>query len=47
MLIFPVYQPYDKSEQPKLLPGRKSIIQIAQRPTQSKTRLKVSTPEIL
>ena len=32
----------EKPEQPKLLPGRKPIIQIAERPIQSKTRLKVS-----
>ena len=37
-LKFPVSQPYDKPEQPKLLPGRKPIIQIEERPTQSKTR---------
>ena len=43
---FPVSQPYDKPEQPKLLLGRKPIVQIAERPflqqpenvTQSKTR---------
>ena len=34
-----------KSEQPKLLPGRKPIMQIADRLTQSQTRLKVSKPE--
>ena len=53
MLKFPVSQPYDKPEQPQLLPGRKPITQIAQRftlqqsqkITQSKTRLKMSTPE--
>ena len=46
MLKFPVSKLYDKSEQPKLLPGRKPIIQIAewsplqqsQNITQSKTR---------
>ena len=32
MLKFPVSQLYDKPERPKLLPGRKSIIQIAERP---------------
>ena len=31
MLNFPVPQSYDKSEQPKLLAGRKPIIQIAER----------------
>ena len=35
----------DKPEQPKLLPGRRPIIQIAERPIQSKTRSKVSIPE--
>ena len=43
----------DKCEQPKLLPGRKPIIQIPERPilqqsqniTQFKTKLKISTPE--
>ena len=38
----------DKLEQPKLLPGRRSIIQIAERPSlqhsQSKTRAKISVP---
>ena len=50
---FPMSQLLDKPEQPKLLPGRRSIIQIAERPplqqsqniNQSKTRLKVSIPE--
>ena len=32
MLRFPISQPYDKCEQPKLLPGRKPVIQIAERP---------------
>ena len=31
MLTFPVSQPYDKPKQPKLLPGRKTIIQIVKR----------------
>ena len=44
-LKFFVCQPYDKPEQPKLLPGGRPIIQIAERPTQSRTRSKVSTPE--
>ena len=55
MLTFPVSQPSDKPKQPKLLPGRKPIIQITERPPlqqsqdiiQSKTRLKISTPESL
>ena len=46
-------QPFDKPEQLQLLPGRKSIIQIAERPilqqpqniTQSKTRPKISVSE--
>ena len=38
-------QLHDKPEQQKLLPGRKLIIQIAERLIQSKTRSKVSTPE--
>ena len=46
MLKFPVSQLYDKPEQPKFLPSRKAIIQIAERPnlqqsqniTQPKTR---------
>ena len=54
-LQFPVPQLHDKPEQPKLLSGRKPIIQIAERPplqqsqniTQSKTRSKFSTPECL
>ena len=45
-LRFPVFKSYGKPEQPKLLPGRKPIIQIAERPIlqhpqnvwQSKTR---------
>ena len=45
MFKFPVSQLYDKPEQPKLLPGIKPIIQIAERPIQSKTRLKFSTSE--
>ena len=36
---------HDKPEQPKLLSGRKPIIQIAERPIQSKTRSKVSISE--
>ena len=31
MLRFPISQPHDKPEQPKLIPGRKPIIQIAER----------------
>ena len=42
---FPVSQLHVEPEQPKLLPGRKPIIQKAERPIQSKTRSKVSTPE--
>ena len=46
MLRSPISQPYHKPEQPKLLPGRKPIIQIAGKPilqhpqnvVQSKTR---------
>ena len=38
-------QPHVKREQPKLFPGRKPIIQRAERVIQSKTRSKVSTPE--
>ena len=42
-------QPFDKPEQPRLLPGRMPIIQIAERPilqqSQSKTRMKTSVPE--
>ena len=34
-----------KPKQPKLLPGRKPIIQIAEMPIHSKTGLKVSVPE--
>ena len=45
MFKFPVSQPLYKPEQLKLLPGRKPIIQIAERPIPSKTRSKVSTPE--
>ena len=53
MLIFPVSQPLEKPEQPQLLPGRRTIIQIAERPilqqpqniTEPKTRLKISIPE--
>ena len=45
MLKLPLFNLYDKPEQPKLLPGRKPIIQIAERSTQSKTILTVSTPE--
>ena len=45
MLKFPVSQPYDKPEPPKLLPGRKLIIQIAERSTQSRIRSNISTPE--
>ena len=45
MLKFAVSQPYDKPEQPKLLPGRVPIIQVAKKPTQSKTSLKVSILE--
>ena len=37
---YPVFQSLDKPEQTKLLP----IIQIAERPKQSKTRLKISIP---
>ena len=47
-----MFKLYDKPEQPKLLPGGKPIIQIAERPPlqqsqdikQSKTRSKFSTP---
>ena len=42
---FPVSQPHAKPEQTKLLPGKWPIIQIAERPTQSKTRSKVSVPK--
>ena len=53
MLKFPFSQPYDKPEQPKLLPERKPMIQIAERPilqhpqtiVQSKTRSKISPQE--
>ena len=45
LLKFPVSQLHVKPEQPKLLPGRRPIIQISERLIQSKTRLKVSTPE--
>ena len=42
-------QPFDKPEQPKLLPGRRPIIQIAERPPlqqfQSKPRVTMSVPE--
>ena len=42
-------QPFDKPEQPKLIPGRRSMIQIAERiplqQFQSKIRAKVSVPE--
>ena len=34
-----------KPEQPKVLPGRKPILQIAERPIQSEIKSKVSTPE--
>ena len=44
-----MFQPFDKSEQPRLLPDRRPIIQIAERlplqQPQSKTRSKVSVPE--
>ena len=54
MPSFSVSQTYGKPEQPKLLPGRKQIIQIAKRPilqhpqnvVQSKTRLQISLKEI-
>ena len=42
---FPVSQLHVKPEQLKVLPGRKPMIQIAERLIQSKTRLKFSTPE--
>ena len=50
---FPMSQPHDKPEQPKLLPHRRPIIQIvdrlplqqSQNINQPKTRLKVSIPE--
>ena len=50
---FPMSELLDKPEQPKLLPGRRPIIQITERPLlqqsqnshQSKTRLKVPIPE--
>ena len=45
MFTYPVSQLYDIPEQPKLLQGRRPIIQIAGRPTHSETRPKVSTPE--
>ena len=32
MLRFPLHQPCDKPEQPKLLAGRRPIIQMADRP---------------
>ena len=42
-------KPFDKHEQPKLLPDRRPIIQRAERPplqhSQSKTRVKISVPE--
>ena len=38
MLKFPLSQQHDKPEQPKLLPGRKPIVQIAERPIQPKTK---------
>ena len=43
-------QPFDKPGQPKLLPGRRPIIQKAERPSpqysQSKIRVKILVPEI-
>ena len=45
MFKYPLSQLYDIPEQPKLLPGRRPIIQIAERPSQPETRPKVSTPE--
>ena len=45
MIKFPMCQPHIKPEQPKLLPGRRPIIKIAERPIQYKTRSKVSIPE--
>ena len=44
MFKFPVFQLHVACE-PKLLPGRKPIIQIAERSIHSKTRLKVATAE--
>ena len=46
---FPLFQPFGKPEQAELLPGRRPIIQIAERPSsqhsQSKTRVKNSVPK--
>ena len=46
---FPMSQPFDKPEQLKLLPGRRPIIQTAERPplqhSQSKMTAKISVPE--
>ena len=50
---FPVFPLLDKPEQPKMLPGRRPIIQIAERPIlqqpqniiHSKTTLEISVPE--
>ena len=39
MVRFPIPQPYDMPEQPKSLPGRKSIIQIAERPILQPTQI--------
>ena len=36
---FPVFQLYNKPEQPKLLPGRKPIIQIAERPMLQQSKI--------
>ena len=40
-----MFLPCDKPEQPKLLPGRRPILQIAERPIQFKTKSEVSIPE--
>ena len=46
MLRFPIPQPCDKPEQSKLLPGRRPIIQIAERPSLQPFQI-VTQPEII
>ena len=45
MFKFLISQPLDKPEQSTLVPGRRPMIQIAERPIPSKTRSKFSTPQ--
>ena len=46
MLRFPMPQPHDKLEQSKLLPGRRPIIQIAERQILQPTKIVVQSVTI-